>query len=325
MWFCVEWYCMSKHPLYSPYLWSVTVWSAGRHWELRPCPPQVSGRWNSPPSSLSEVCGHSDPEHSGTLRARGHCKIDETHKKKLQALNVNKKLATTKTSQSWLDFCKTNFMFSSLHQIGLTFKTNLALKGWSKPSVLPSSFFCKSPAVGSIIQPGRVWKSPSPHLGHHLILIFFFALHRLSQPRPRTFSKSNILSEALNASLAVSSRSLLSVSVIATLEQDLSGAHMHWNTGLLLVSHCTVSLGEMWSWPCYPLVWQTHTRSQLDRTCENHKWGIIPNEQSHHWCTFMHPCPASTKLNCFTNINTIPHFILTLWRILFSFVSFNLT
>lgn len=57
---------------YSPCLWSVTVWSGGRHLRPRLYLRQVSGRWSSPPSGHSEVCGHSDPEHSETLRDRSN-------------------------------------------------------------------------------------------------------------------------------------------------------------------------------------------------------------------------------------------------------------
>lgn len=90
----------------------------------------------------------------------------------------------------------------------------------------------------------------------------------------RKFSKSYILSEALNASVGVS-RSLplsLSLCVITALEQDLglslTYTHKHTYTythRYTAVSHNTQALGEMWCLQPYPLVYMTTTKCTTHR------------------------------------------------------------
>ena len=111
--------------------------------------------------------------------------------------------------------------------------------------------FNQSQAEGSIIQQSSRWDSPGPNPERHSTLVSILPCWGWSSRDHRKFSKSYILSEALNALLAVSRMSPLllcvcvcvcvCLCVIAALEQDLGLSLTHIHTHKHAQVHCSIT------------------------------------------------------------------------------------
>lgn len=157
-----------------------------------------------------------------TLSTMGHW--GATHRKRMEGCTKQREgnyRWWRVTNLTWL--IKANSRLSGAtvsDSCGIKMRTDLAPKGRSKPSAMPSSFLTGHRPKDQLFSKA-VAGTACVLIQRHSILISIFPRWSRASRDHRKFSKSYILSEALNASLVVSRSSSLSLS--------LSVCNRYWN------------------------------------------------------------------------------------------------
>lgn len=150
--FGISYLCWWNTCVCLPYLWSVTGWSVERRWGLHRCLPQVSEHWSNPPLDHSEVCGHKDPEHCGTLGRVETMTVERCHSGRGKTRQRNKLIE--------VQICR--------NPPHAACGPDLAPEGWSKPWMLPSSFSASHTLNGQSISKVPAGSEPRTSLHFNL-------------------------------------------------------------------------------------------------------------------------------------------------------------